>query len=93
MEGEVTYLHFIGALMAAWVIIAAVLLTAPNITVGTNRLRVMFKALTVTIVIAGLVIGVIMLVWGVTTRSEGLMYFSMVPIAIAFMVMGRRNRI
>lgn len=88
-----TYVHVVGALSAAWVIIAAVLLTAPNITVGANRLRLMFKALTITIVTAGLVLGAVMLVWGVTTRSEGLMYFSMVPFAVAFMVMGRRNRI
>ncbi len=78
-----SYIHVIGAFVAAIAIIMAVLLTAPNLTVGTDRLRMGVRALCITIVSAGFILCAVMLVWGVTTRSETLMYTSMIPLTIA----------
>ncbi|GLS40585.1 hypothetical protein GCM10010869_61820 [Mesorhizobium tianshanense] len=80
-----SYIHVIGALAAAIAIIMAVLLTAPNLTVGTNRLRLGVKVLCRTVAGAGYVLFLVMLVWGVTTRSETLMYTSMIPLAVALL--------
>jgi hypothetical protein len=71
-----TYAHLIGANLVALAIVVAVLLTAPNLAVGTGRLRAMVRIMCVTIASAGYVLSLTMLVWGVTTHSEGLMYFS-----------------
>ena len=80
-----SYIYVVGAFAAAIAIIMAVLLTAPNLTVGTNRLRLGVTVLCRTIAGAGYVLFLVMLIWGVTTRSETLMYTSMIPLAVALL--------
>ncbi|CAN7753785.1 hypothetical protein [Mesorhizobium sp. LjNodule214] len=80
-----SYIHVIGGLVLAIAIIMSVLFTAPNLTAGTQRLRLGVKVLCHTIVGAGFVLCAVMLVWGVITRSETLMYTSMLPLAIALL--------
>ena len=80
-----SYIHVIGAYLLAIAIIAVVLLTAPNLAVGTARLRLGVRVLCRTIAIAGYALFLVMLVWGVTTRSETLMYTCLIPLTIALL--------
>ena len=80
-----SYIHVIGAFAASIAIIMIALLTAPNLTVGTNRLRRGVKVLCRTVASGGYVLFLVMLVWGVATRSETLMYTSMIPLAAALL--------
>jgi hypothetical protein len=80
-----SYIHVAGGLVLAIAIIMAILFTAPTLSAGTQRLRLGVKVLCRTIVGGGFILCAVMLVWGVTTRSETLMYTSMIPLTIALL--------
>lgn len=80
-----SYVHLAGSLALATAIIISVLFTAPNMTAGLQRLRLGVNVLCRTIVGGGFILCAVMLVWGVTVRSETLMYTSMIPLVIALL--------
>jgi hypothetical protein len=87
-----TYVHVFIALGAAVGFIALVLMTAPNLSVGTSRLRRIVKITCTTIMIAGFVVGGVTLVWGFVAHNSGLIYFSLVPLAIAILTSNFMSR-
>ncbi|PZV36313.1 hypothetical protein B5V02_24365 [Mesorhizobium kowhaii] len=74
-----------GAFAAAIAIIMIVLLTAPNLTVGTYRLRIGVKGLCRATVNSCYVLFLVMLVWGLFTSNESVTYLSMLPLAVALL--------
>ncbi|RWH76864.1 MAG: hypothetical protein EOQ86_19745 [Mesorhizobium sp.] len=87
-----TYVHVLIAYGVAVGFIALVLMTAPNLSVGTSRLRRIVKFTCMTVMIAGFAVGGVTLVWGFVAHSNGLVYFSLVPLVIAILTSNFMSR-
>ena len=75
--------HVFMAMAAAAAIVAAILWQAPNLQVGTNRLKLIHNSLGLAAVFAGWAIGIAIFVWGVATVRKDLIYFSFLPMVFA----------
>jgi hypothetical protein len=76
---------FIASGIVALGIVIVAMMTAPSFAVGIGRIRLMLKIGGRTVIVLGVITGVGMLGWGVVSRSEGLMYFSMLPLVAAIL--------
>jgi hypothetical protein len=91
----ISNLHVLIALLLAFATAAALVVTAPSLTAARNRLEAVLSAVCRTIIITGWITAAIMLAWGVNTRDEQLMYFSVMPAVVAILASNvlRRNGI
>jgi hypothetical protein len=67
------------------VIVAGVVLTAPSLSEGLRRLKLISNSLGLFLVVATALSGTIMLVWGLVAGSKELIYLSLIPLVGAFL--------
>ena len=81
----------VSAMVALGIVVLAIW-TAPSFEVGVNRIRLVLKVAGTTVSILAAMAGIGMLVWGLVSRSEGLMYFSMMPLVLAMLTSNYMRR-
>jgi hypothetical protein len=77
--------YFLLAGALAIVTVAAVVLTAPSLNAGIDRLKLISNSLGLFVVVALALGGTIMLAWGLVAGSKELIYLSFMPLVGAFL--------
>lgn len=75
--------------------VIAIVATAPSLSAGIDRLKLVFNTLGLAIVAAGAVAGTVLLIWGLLANSKDLIYISFIPFVAAGLTYGfitRRHR-
>lgn len=79
----ITEIHIVLIAGLAFLAVAALVLTAPTVRAGTNRLKLVMNTLGVLVSVTMGIVGVGLLVWGFYTEEKGLIYFSFLPLVFA----------
>ncbi|WP_119304824.1 hypothetical protein [Dongia deserti] len=79
----ITEIHVLLIAGLAFLSIAALLVTAPTLEAGINRLKLVMNTVGIIIVVACSVGGIALFVWGFHTGEKGYIYFSFLPLAAA----------
>jgi hypothetical protein len=76
------------AVALALAMVVGIVVTAPSLNVGVDRLKLILNSLGLAIVVAGAITFMMMLVWGLLAGSQELIYLSFVPFAAACLTYG-----
>lgn len=79
----ITEIHVLLVAGLAFLSIALVLVSAPTVQAGINRLKFVMNTLGIIIVVVCSVGGIALFVWGFHTEEKGYIYFSFLPLAAA----------
>jgi hypothetical protein len=84
--------HFLIAGVFALLIVSTILFSAPSLTAGVNRLKLVMNTVGLFIVVVGLSSGALMLIWGFWAGDKELVYISLFPLVGAVLFYGLLTR-
>jgi hypothetical protein len=80
------------AAVLAFATVVGIVVTAPSLSAGVDRLKLICNTVGLVIVVAGFVAGAAMLAWGLIGHSKELIYLSLIPFVAAGLTYGAITR-